>query len=354
VTTVVVGAGAIGLLIAGRLAQSAMPTVLLARPATAAAIAQHGMRIMQPGDLEIAQPLTVVTDPAPLGRHGPGTELAVLCVKGYDTVAALPTLDALRPQAILTLQNGIGNEEILAEHFGATHIISGAITTSVEVEAPGRIVVTKNGGVGLAAIDPHTQVDHLAATFERAGFVARTYADYRALKWSKALLNMLGNATAAILDMPVAAIYADQRLLALERQMFCEALRVMDCLGIRPVNLPRYPAALLAAVMRQAPTMLLGPLLRRKIAGGRGGKPPSLHLDLARGKGRSEGEFLYGAVVRAAERAGVDVPVNRALWETLHAIVSGAAPWDAYRGNPQRLLATIGEQRFAERSESSG
>jgi 2-dehydropantoate 2-reductase len=353
VTTIVVGAGAIGLLIAGRLAQSAVPTVLLARPATAAAITQYGMRIMQPGDLEIAPPLTVVTDPATLGRHGPGVELAVLCVKGYDTIAALPALDALRPQAILTLQNGIGNEEILAERFGATRIISGAITTSVEVEAPGRIVVTKSGGIGLASFDRRTPIDHMAAIFERAGFMARAYADYRALKWSKALLNMLGNATAAILDMPVAAIYADQRLLALERQMFYEALHVMDRLGIRPVNLPRYPAALLAALMRQAPTMLLGPLLRRKIAGGRGGKPPSLHLDLARGNRRSEGEFLYGAVVRAAERAGVDAPVNRALWETLYAIASGAAPWDAYRGNPQRLLATIGEQRFAERSESS-
>jgi 2-dehydropantoate 2-reductase len=352
VTTVVVGAGAIGLLIAGRLAQSAQPTVLLARPATAAAIAQYGMRIMQPGDQEVAQPLTVITDPTALGQNDRGPELVVLCVKGYDTVDALPTIAALRPQAILTLQNGIGNEEILAEHFGAARVLSGAITTSVEVEAPGRIVVTKRGGIGLAALDRQTPVDRWAAMFDRAGFLAHTYTDYRGLKWSKALLNMLGNATAAILDMPVAAIYADRRLVALEQQGFLEAIQVMDRLGIRPINLPRYPAALLAALMRRAPTRLLGPLLRRKIAGGRGGKPPSLHLDLARGNRRSEGEFLYGAVARAAEQAGVGAPTNRALWETLYAIASGTASWDSYRGHPERLLTTISEQRFVGHSNS--
>jgi 2-dehydropantoate 2-reductase len=353
VTVVVVGAGAIGLLIAGRLAQSAVPTVLLARPSTAAAITRYGMRIMQPGDQEIAQPLTVITDPAALDQRDGGPELAVLCVKGYDTVDALPALEALRPQTILTLQNGIGNEEILAERFGSARVISGAITTSVDIEAPGRIVVTKEGGIGLAGLEQQIRVERWVTLFERAGFLAHAYADHRALKWSKALLNMLGNATAAILDMPVAAIYADRQLVALERHGCLETLQVMERLGIRPINLPRYPAALLAMLMRRAPTVLLGPLLRRKIAGGRGGKPPSLHLDLARGNRRSEGEFLYGAVARAAARAGVDAPVNRALWETLYAIASGTAPWDAYRGNPQRLLASIGEQHLVGHSRSS-
>ncbi|HEX9439428.1 MAG TPA: ketopantoate reductase C-terminal domain-containing protein, partial [Roseiflexaceae bacterium] len=108
-----------------------------------------------------------------------------------------------------------------------------------------------------------------------------------------------------------------------------------------PVNLPRYPAALLAAALRYMPTVLLDPLLRRMVAAGRGGKPPSLHLDLARGNPRSEGEFLYGAVARAAERADCAAPVNRALWATLQGIASGAVAWDIYRQQPERLLATV-------------
>jgi 2-dehydropantoate 2-reductase len=345
VAIVVVGAGAIGLLVAGRLAQSSAETALLARPAIAAAIAQHRLRILQDGVVQVVEGLTVATDPAALDQCAAEPELAILCVKGYDTAGALPSLEALRPQAVLTLQNGIGNEEILAERFGARRVVSGAITSSVEIEAPGRIAVTKSGGIGLAPLDRRADIGRWTSALGAAGFQTRRYGDYRSLKWSKALLNMLGNATAAILDMPVAAVYADRRLVALERQAFREALRVMDRLGIRPVNLPRYPAALLALAMRHAPAALLDPLLRRLIAGGRGGKTPSLHLDLARGNRRLEGDLLYGAVVHAAEQAGLAAPANHILGDTLRGIAGGVLAWDDYRRNPDRLLAEVAEHQ---------
>jgi len=341
VAIVVVGAGAIGLLVAGRLAQSSEPTILLARPAAAAALAQQRPRLTQDGIVRIVDRLTVISDPAALEQRDRAPELAILCVKAYDTASALPTLAALQPQAILTLQNGIGNEETLAERFGAGRIISGAITTSVEIDAPGCMTVTRSGGIGLAAMDGRADIGRWLELLGEAGFWVRRYDGYRALKWSKALLNMLGNATAAILDLPVAAVYADRRLVALERRAFCEALHVMDRLHIHPVNLPSYPAALLAAGMRWMPPALLDRLLRRKIAGGRGGKAPSLHLDLVRGNSRSEGQFLYGAVARAAAEVGVDAPVNRLLWETLHGIATGVIAWDDYRRNPDRLIEAL-------------
>lgn len=339
---VVVGAGAIGLLVAGQLADSGQPTILLARPAVAAAIEQQRLRVLQDGVLHVADGLTTITDPAALAGHEP-PELAILCVKAYDTAGALPTLAALNPQTILTLQNGIGNEEILADCFGAARVISGAITSSVEIAAPGRIEVVKRGGIGLAALAPEGQAATARAltALRGAGYDAREYADYRALKWSKALLNMLGNASAAILDMTVERVYADARLVALERRGFLETLAVMQALGIAPVSLPRYPVRLLAAAMQHMPAVALNPVLRRKVAGGRGGKPPSLQIGLAQGNPRSEGEFLYGAVARAGAKAGIATPVNRALWETLRAIASGAVAWDAYRGKPERLLEAV-------------
>ena len=335
---VVVGAGAIGLLVAGRLAQSRQPIVLLARPAIGAAIQAHGLHIRQDEHLHVVHDLAIIGDPAELAQQDRSPELAILCVKGYDTAGALPALESLQPRAILTLQNGIGNEELLAARFGADRIISGVITISVEVEQPGRVAITKNGGIGLASLDGRQPLDQWMAAFRAAHFQVQAYPDYRAMKWSKALLNMLGNATAAILDLPVEQVYADRRLVALERRMFLEALQVMQRLGIRPVNLPRYPAALLATALRTLPAALLNPLLRRLIGGGRGRKPPSLQLDLARGNPRSEGEFLYGAVVRAAEQIGSAAPVNRALWETLRAIASGEVAWSVYRHRPELLL----------------
>jgi 2-dehydropantoate 2-reductase len=338
VSIIVVGAGAIGLLVAGRLAQSRQRIVLLARPAIGAAIQAQGLRILQGDHLHIVRDLAIITDPSELEQQDHSPELAILCVKGYDTAGALPALESLQPRAILTLQNGIGNEELLAARFGADRIISGAITTSVEVELPGQVAVAKSGGIGLASMTSGQPIEHWAAMFWAAGFRVRAYADYRAMKWSKALLNMLGNATAAILDLPVEQVYADRRLVALERRAFLEALQVMERLGIRPVNLPRYPAAWLVVALRMVPAPLLDPLLRRLIGGGRGGKPPSLQLDLARGNRRSEGEFLYGAVVRAAEQIGIATPVNRLLWETLRAIATGEVAWSVYRRRPEMLL----------------
>jgi 2-dehydropantoate 2-reductase len=342
VAIVVVGAGAIGLLVAGQLADSGQPTILLARPVVAAAIEQQRLRVLQDGVLHVAEGLITITDPAALSQQQP-PELAILCVKAYDTAGALPALEALNAQTILTLQNGIGSEEILADCFGAKRVISGAITSSVEIAAPGRIEVVKRGGIGLAALAPQGRAAtaRALAVLRGAGYDVREYGDYRALKWSKALLNMLGNATAAILDMTVEQVYADARLVALERRGFLETLAVMDALSIVPVSLPRYPVRMLAAAMRHMPAALLNPVLRRKIAGGRGGKPPSLQLGLAQGNPRSEGEFLYGAVARAGSEAGIDTPVNRALWETLRAITCGAVAWNVYRGLPERLIEAV-------------
>ena len=74
---------------------------------------------------------------------------------------------------VLTLQNGIGNEEVLAERFGARRIISGAITSSVEIEAPGRIAVTKSGGIGLAPMDRRVDIRRWVAVLGAAGFQSR-------------------------------------------------------------------------------------------------------------------------------------------------------------------------------------
>ncbi|MBC8160888.1 MAG: ketopantoate reductase family protein [Roseiflexaceae bacterium] len=330
----IIGAGAIGLLVAARLAESGGNRVALLARSNAPQLAAAGIALHEAGATRHVHTVEVFADPStPPFRP----ELAVLCVKGYDTEGVLPALDAIGAAFVLTLQNGIGHEERLIAHYGPARVISGAITTSVEVDGPAGITVTKSGGIGIAPIGG-PPVDHVAQPFARAGFETRVVGNYAAMKWSKALLNMLGNASAAILDMSVADVYADDRLVALERRAFLEALAVMDKRGLRPVNLPRYPAAPLAQAMRFLPAPLLYAVLRRTVAGGRGGKLPSLLIELRRGNPRSEGAFLYGAVAEEAVRVGVAAPVNAALWRTLHGIASGSIAWDEYRHKPDRLL----------------
>jgi 2-dehydropantoate 2-reductase len=62
-------------------------------------------------------------------------------------------------------------------------------------------------------------------------------------------------------------------------------------------------------------------------------------MDLSRGKGKSEVEYLNGAVVRYAQELGLDAPVNRALHAVLMGIVKGEISWEEYRDQPERLLA---------------
>ncbi|MCG8349075.1 MAG: ketopantoate reductase family protein [Chloroflexales bacterium] len=340
-TIVIVGGGAIGLLVAGRLAQSGQCVAVLGRPGAVEALQAGVLQIIQKGQVANVTGIVAASAPEQLPPDYQHPDLSILCVKGYDTTAALPTLAALQSPFILTLQNGIGNEETLVAAFGPSRVLSGVITSSVEPEAPGRIVVTKAGGIGLAPLDNNSHVTSWAMTLRHAGFAVHECANHRSLKWSKALLNMLGNATVAILDMPIDAIYADPRLLQLERQAFLEALAVMQRIGATPINLPRYPAALLAMVMRWMPPALLFPLLRKLIAGGRGGKAPSLHVDLCQGRSRSEGAYLYGAIAAKAHELGMGAPINATLWRILEDIVTGQRPWADFRRHPERLLAEM-------------
>jgi 2-dehydropantoate 2-reductase len=321
-------------------------------------VAAHGFRISE-GTQTISAPPTPAAESVhglPGGFHQP--DLAILCVKSYDTSGALPALHALAPRLVLTLQNGIGNEETLAEALGKQRVLSGVITSSTivgrEAGGPAIVTVTKSGGVGLAGVG-YGGADaamRWATIFGDSGLNTRSYGDYRAMKWSKALLNMMGNGAAAILGMTVDQLYADDRLVALDQRAGLEALATMRALGIRPLNLPGYPAALLALLLRRLPTLVLYPLLRRVVAGGRGGKQPSLLGDMQRGSARSEGEVLYGAVARNAATVGMATPVNTTIWQILGDISSGRQRWDTYVGQPGRLLSTVAEAELSIRQGS--
>jgi 2-dehydropantoate 2-reductase len=321
------------------MALAGLPVAVLGRASTVRTFSVLPLKLHHQGLVEQVEQLTVVDDVADLPPSLQTPQLAILSVKGYDTLGAIPTLEALRPQQILTLQNGLGNEEVLITAFGPARILSGAITTSVEPQRENEIAITKMGGVGLASTDGKADLAPWLRAFSAAGFPTKAYADYHALKWSKALLNMLGNGTAAILDMPVEALYADKRLLALDVRAAREALAVMDKRRIGIVNLPRYPAATLATALRFLPTPLLYPALQRAVGGGRGGKDPSLLRDMRAGRNRSEGEFLYGAISAAGAKSGVPTPLNDTIWRILGGISSGLILWSAYRGQVEKLVA---------------
>jgi 2-dehydropantoate 2-reductase len=336
---VIYGTGAVGGLVGGKLALSGHTVTFLARPAVAKAIQARGLRIVS-GDLETTvRGAVAVTTPEQALQVQP--DCIILAVKSFATAATIEQIRGLglRPAAILCLQNGVGNEAALAQAFGAEHVIAGTVTTTVTMEAPGTVIVQRERGVGLVADGPLGR--SLAHALAGAGFYTQTFSDAAGMKWSKVLVNLIGNATSAICDIGTSQVFDHPGLYSLEIAALRECLAVMRAKGIPAVNLPRTPTGWLAVGLQYLPHRGLQFPLRYLLRDARGGKMPSFHADVVRGRGQSEIGWLNGAVARHGEEAGIPTPVNRLLTDTLESILSGRIAWDEYRGKPERLVAEL-------------
>ncbi len=331
------GAGAIGAYVGGSLALSGSDVAFVERPEPAEILRREGL-ILALGRSTDRIPLPKVFTSAidALREHAP--DLAVFALKSYDTNAAIEPLRAVagRLPPALCLQNGVESEAALEGVFGAGRVIAGTVTSAVGRGRAGEITLERKRGLGLAA--GHALSLPLAQAMNRAGLNARLYPAARAMKWSKLFTNLTANATSAILGMIPRAVFSDPRLFALEREMLRECLRVMRAGKIDVVNLPGTPVRMLAWAVEILPRALAQPVLARAIGGGRGGKMPSFYLDLNSGRGKTEVEWLNGAVVREGKRLGVAAPVNRMLTETLTRLAKDPSQQQRFFEKPELLL----------------
>ncbi len=336
------GAGAIGSYVGGHLAQAGHHVTFVARPAAAAVLQAQGLRIH---DGRAATTFTVrnfaVAPSAAQAFLDGAYHCVVLAIKSFDTAAALDELTAAAPQPlpVLCLQNGVDNEAEIARVLGPEGVIAGTVTTPVSKPAEGEILVEKQRGLGIAL--GHPLSTGLVEACNAAGLRTRAYPAAGPMKWSKLFTNLIGNATAAILDLPVAAVYADARLFAVEAALLRECVAVMRAYGYPVVNLPGVPVRPLAWAATRWPAALARPLLLRVVGAGRGNKRPSLHVDLHGGRARSEVGWLHGAVARHGAGLGVPTPVNRVLTETLEALHAGALRIEDFRRQPEALLRRL-------------
>ncbi|HUW65409.1 MAG TPA: ketopantoate reductase family protein [Spirochaetia bacterium] len=335
------GAGAIGTLVGGYLARAGNPVALLGRPGHVDAVNRQGLEMRLPGAPPERVGLQAYSSLVQALGDGFAPELAILTVKGYDTPAAVADLQAHLPAGtlVLTLQNGIGNEELLAGALGLDRTLSGCITLSVGLPEPGCVeLFSTKGGIGLASLDERTSIAPVASLLGQAGFTVMVQPDWRALKWSKLLLNVLGNAVAAILDLAPREVFADHALCGLERAAFNEALAVMKTWELRPVDLPGFPVRLLVFLFRSLPPTVLSPLLAGRLGSGRGEKMPSLWLDLRKGRTESEVAQLNGAVAAWGRKLGLATPANTRITDALTDILANPSRQEKYRHNPAALL----------------
>jgi len=344
----IIGAGAVGSFVGARLGLAGHEVTLVGRPRLTEAVRGGGLTLIEPAGSRRSANVAAVDSIAaaftgPISTSTSIYDFALVTVKAYDTAGAIAELAAATrtPPPLLTLQNGIGNEEALAEAFGAERIVSGAIDTPISVPAPGQVQAHRaRFRAGLAPVGKAAPVAGAASLLRDAGFAVATFADHRRLKWSKLLMNLPANAQCAILDWTPAQVMADPLASRLEALAWQEALSVMAALRVRPVTLAGYPLPLFAPLARWLPPSWLVRILRAFVSGGRGTKMPSFHVALAGGK-PSEVNWLNGAIARHADLLKLRAPVNRVLTDTLIALTEERSRWEAWRGKPAMLAAAL-------------
>jgi 2-dehydropantoate 2-reductase len=296
----VMGTGALGAFFGGRLAQAGVDVVFVARGATLEALRRDGLRIESAGGVEHVAPVRAVGSPAEAGPCG----VVLVCVKSYDTDAAAA---ALRPAVgadtiVLSLQNGIENEARLAAALGLPPLLGGLTHIGAELVAPGvvhldsggRIIFGEPGG----AFTP--RVGRLQALFGAAGIDHRASRHIAVMQWDKLAWNAAFNAATAITRRTVGALLTDADGHALVRAAMLEVVAVAQASGV-PLETARVDEALRHSAGELAPLKT------------------SMLQDRQRGR-RLEYDALNGAVLRAAARHGVAVPVNRVLHDLLAVI----------------------------------
>ncbi len=328
------GTGAVGGLIGGQLALSGQRVTFLARTRVAETLRTNGLIIQSQGKSRRLKQPDVITDlRTAFADHIP--DLIVLTVKAYDCQSAAQDIqdadDAQIP--VLSMLNGIGSEETLAAVLGEQRVLSGTLTTAVQHLEPGVIRIERERGVGLAQDRPI--VAAIEVEMRQAGFEVRRFRDRRRMKWSKLMTNIVANATSAILGWSPDQIFAHAGLARLEIEALRETVRVMRGTGIQPQNLPGVPVTLLGRAIF-LPARVIRPVLRQIVAKGRGDKLPSFHYDISRG--RSEVEWLNGAVVGEGSRSNILTPANHIITQTLLDLVRNQVVPSAYQDKPEELL----------------
>ncbi len=298
-TVLIVGAGAMGCLFAARLAErGARVTVADVDRERLALIDREGITLVDDdGSRTVAVRAALAADiAAPL-------DLLVLFTKGIHSAAAIRSvahLAAARPVA-LTLQNGIGNADLLAASFGADQVLMGTAHVPADLSGPASVVTHGFGTLDLGGFTAaaHDFAPAVAALLQGAGFKTHVASDVNAAVWEKVAFNAALNAMAMICQAPNAGMDNDPgRRIAVT--VVGETAAVAAAAGIR-IDQARIVATIDAALREHAH------------------HKASMLQDREHGR-RTEIETINGAIAREGARLGVPTPVCDTLTDLVRVI----------------------------------
>lgn len=290
----IVGAGAMGGLFGARLALAGQEVSFVEASAHAIeAISRHGLRLETPDVQTTIQ--VPITRAAQLSGF---FDLLMIFTKGFHTAAAIDSVSHLvGPDTwALSVQNGLGNAELIAEVVPAERMIVGMTNLPADLLAPGRVHSHGEGHINLWSFNGEeaSRVHEVAAVFSQAGLPCTADPQVQVAIWEKVAFNAALNSVCAVTRQTVGAVGS----CAHGRNVLCsvveETLAVAQAAGIA-VDRQRVGAAIDYAVDNHRQ------------------HKPSMLQDLEAGR-KTEVDFINGAVMAHGHRVGVPTPVLQALY----------------------------------------
>lgn len=320
---IVIGAGAIGGVVGGRLAQHGHDVILVARGAHCEALRQHGLKIESPAD-EVQVAVTAADRVEKIDwRAG---DVALLAVKTQDSEAALRALAQVAPAAtpIVCLQNGVASERMALRRFANVYGVC-VMCPAGHLE-PGVVQAWSTPVTGLLDLGRYpagadATAENIAAALRDSTFQSEVRGDILRWKYGKLLLN-LGNAFEALGGSPAA------RQSPLVARARAEAVACFAAAGIDYVGEEEDAA-------RRGEHMKLGRIRGEKRGGG------SSWQSLTRATGNIESDYLNGEIVLLGRLHGVPTPVNEGVRRLANEVAAaGGRPGSLSLEEIERRLAS--------------
>jgi 2-dehydropantoate 2-reductase len=295
----------LGCSIGAALSEAGAEVWLVTRSAAHVAAMNTGGLVLQLPEGERRVAVKAATSCASIGP----VDLLIVLVKSFDTRTALAGASAAigTDTSVLSLQNGLGHEDILAEAVGRARVLAGKTYVGGVLLAPGRIISSIKGKqtiIGELDGARSERVLAIAAEFNRAGLATTISTNIMGAMWDKLLVNVSTSALSGITRLTYGELYAVPELKAVALAAVSEAMAVAKAAGVTIEFTSAQQAWNRAAE----------------------GLPPvfkaSMLQSLEKGS-RTEVDFIHGAVVAWGRRYGIATPVNDTLVGCIKGIESG-------------------------------
>jgi 2-dehydropantoate 2-reductase len=231
-------------------------------------------------------------------------DLVIICVKSYDTKEAAEKIKPLINQntVILTLQNGIGNIEVLSEIAGQDKAAAGVTNEGATLLGPGHIRHAGRGETIIGRIDGKipVQLRSIREAFNKCGFQAKISRDIKSVLWSKLIINVGINALTAITGLRNAKIVEMEGARRILREAVSEATKIAKRKRIKLIY--DDPLAKVEAVCEATAENI-----------------SSMLQDVLK-KQQTEVDFINGVIVRQAQELGIPAPINATLTDLVKTI----------------------------------